>query len=45
MVNKIKSKAIQLNEKNFDKFVHESNDVWIIMVYEDGDGFCEVSIK
>eukprot|EP00828_Plagiopyla_frontata_P031901 TRINITY_DN4169_c0_g1_i3.p1 TRINITY_DN4169_c0_g1~~TRINITY_DN4169_c0_g1_i3.p1 ORF type:complete len:727 (-),score=164.34 TRINITY_DN4169_c0_g1_i3:64-2244(-) len=37
----IRSKAITLTSQNFERLVEDSNDVWIIEAYEDGDPHCE----
>jgi thiol-disulfide isomerase/thioredoxin len=37
----IKSKTISLTEANFARLVLETNDVWIIQIYEDANPWCE----
>ena len=41
VVAPIKSKTISLTETNFERFVLETNDVWIIQIYEDANPWCE----
>ena len=41
VVTPIKSKTISLTEANFERLVLETNDVWIIQIYEDANPWCE----
>ena len=43
-INIIVRNECQLIDDNFELFVFESNEIWIIMIYEDEDGFCEVNL-
>ena len=36
----IKSKTVSITASNYKRFVEESNDLWIIQVYEDGNPSC-----
>lgn len=37
----IKSSAVELTDNNYERLVEDSNDVWIIQVYQDGDSGSE----
>ncbi|EAR90747.2 DnaJ domain protein (macronuclear) [Tetrahymena thermophila SB210] len=41
VLQQIKSKAITLNEYNYDQLVMQSTDVWIIQIYMNGDDSCK----
>lgn len=41
VITPIKSITISLTESNFERLVLESNDIWIIQVYEDANPWCE----
>ncbi|KAL4435514.1 hypothetical protein ABPG74_020290 [Tetrahymena malaccensis] len=41
VLQQIKSKAITLNEYNYDQLVLQSTDVWIIQIYMNGDDACK----
>jgi thioredoxin-like negative regulator of GroEL len=37
---KIKSNAVSLNEQNYHRLVEESDDLWIIEVYDETSEYC-----